>query len=382
MPLQPWAPLALLLIFSLPAATTSDRFAEIAHRAEAARNSDHLTEALRLYREAVRLRPTWSEGWRSLGSIYYDQDRFAEAAEAFRRYIATGTNVGPAYAFLGLCEYETRDYDRATEHLGYWVKKGSPGTAQLADVATVRWAELLTRNGRFFESLYLLDKKVATKYGPDSALVEAMGLAWMHLQSTPEDCPPERREMVWLAGSAGAWMSAKKFDRAHEYLDQLGAYYGQQPEVHFLRGFVYEEEKKGTEAIAEYRQELKFSPRHATAMAKLAVLDVQFGDLDEARQVASQGVLLGPDNAQAHYALGRVLVADEKWPEAAQELETAKKLAPNSDRVHFYLAMVYRKLGRPDDAMRETAVYKQLMEEEETSRIANEKSVQPPRRVK
>jgi tetratricopeptide (TPR) repeat protein len=204
--------LLLLLGFAGAAPTVAaDRFSEIAHQAEQARSSDHLTEALRLYREGVRLRPTWSEGWRSLGSIYYDQDRFSEAHEAFRRYTATGKDVDPAYAFLGLCEYETRDYEHAIEHLGYWVQKGSPGPVQLVDVATVRWAELLTRKGRFLESLYLLDKQVA-KYGPQPALVEAMGLAWMRMQNTPEEYPPERREIVWLAGSAGASMSAQKFD--------------------------------------------------------------------------------------------------------------------------------------------------------------------------
>lgn len=370
----PFMIVALLpLLFFLPAEVPvkpvpPSNFEQAAHQADAARDSDRLVDALRLYRQAVKLRPSWGEGWWWLGSIYYEQDRFPEAREAFARFAGMAKNPAPTYAFLGLCEYEMGDYQRASEHLREWVEGGSPGNDQLIEVASFRWALLLTRSGRFFEALYLLGKKVE-KHGPDPTLAEAMGLAWMRMRNLPEDYPQEKREMVWLAGMASAYLSDLKLDRVHEFQDRLLAHYGQEPNVHFFRGYVYEFEKRYDEAADEYRQELRISPQSAEAMVQLALMDVENANLDAARPLAIHAVSLEPKNALTHYAFARVLLANEQWSDAARELEVARQLAPNSSRVRFHLAQAYRKLGRAADANRENATFERLKGREEVLTI-------------
>src|SRR5437660_765284 len=81
-------------------------FKQITKEADAARGADRLSDAIRLYQQGLRLRPSWSEGWWSLGSVLYDQDRFREAEAAFLHFVAITPKPGPAFAFLGLCEYE------------------------------------------------------------------------------------------------------------------------------------------------------------------------------------------------------------------------------------------------------------------------------------
>lgn len=365
----------LMLLLPTQAARTSaspTAFEKIARQADEARTGDRLPEALRLYREAVKLRPSWSTGWWWLGSIYYDQDRFAEAQQAFAQFIATGKAVAPAYGFLGLCEYESRDYDHAAEHFRRWVQKGSPGTSQLIDVASFHFALLLTREGHFFEALYLLGKKVE-KHGPDPALAEAMGLAWMRMKNVPEDYPPERREMVWLAGMASVYLSAQQLDRVHEFQDRLAAHYGDEPNVHYFRGYVYEFEKSYDEAAREYRQELKISPDHAAAMVQLALMDVEESRLEEGSALAQRAIVLEPKSALAHYAMGRVLLAKEQWQESAVQLEVARKLAPESANVRFHLAIAYKNLGRRADAQREDAAFEALKNKKEVLASPQEK---------
>jgi len=218
------------------------------------------------------------------------------------------------------------NYPRASEHLRQWVEKGSPGNDQLIDVASFHWALLLTRSGHFFEALYLVGKKVE-KHGPDPTLAEAMGLAW--LRNLPEDYPPQRREIVWLAGMASAYLSDLKLDRVHEFHDQLVAHYGQEPNVHYFREYVYEFEKRYDEAAEEYQQELTISPDSAVAMVQLALIDVENSQLDEARPLAIQAISLEPKNPLAHYTPGRVLLAGEEWAKSARELEVARQLAPS-----------------------------------------------------
>ena len=120
-----WVLSSLLFLAGVPQTPAPQHvFEQISRQADGARTADRLLDAIRLYREGVKLRPSWSQGWWGLGSIYYEQDRFPEAREAFTRFIATSKKeVAPAYAFLGLCEYETRDYEHASEHFGIWVRK-------------------------------------------------------------------------------------------------------------------------------------------------------------------------------------------------------------------------------------------------------------------
>src|SRR5436190_4578809 len=120
----------LLLPASSPAVPhpPATSFGTIAKQADTARDSNHVAEAINLYSQGVRLRPQWSEGWWSLGSLLYDQDRFAEAEVALKHFAAQTAKPGVAYPFLGLCEYETKEYDHALAHFRAWARAGWPGT--------------------------------------------------------------------------------------------------------------------------------------------------------------------------------------------------------------------------------------------------------------
>ena len=62
-------------------------FDEVARKAAEARDKDQLDEAIRWYREGTRLRPSWDEGLWYLATLLYEEDRFAEARDAFRRFL-------------------------------------------------------------------------------------------------------------------------------------------------------------------------------------------------------------------------------------------------------------------------------------------------------
>ncbi len=364
------------LLFLFPAGITQASqaaFEQLVRQADQARTSERLPDAIRLYHECVRLRPSWSQGWWWLGSIFYDEDRFPEAQEAFKRFIATAkTDVAPAYAFLGLCEYETHDYDRANEHFGAWVRKGLPGTAQLIEVASFHWALLLTRSGNFVQALFVLEEK-AKRYGVSPPVAEAMGLASLRMKYLPEEYPSERREIVWLAGQASVYGSLHDFERAHEFASRLAAHYGREPNVHYLHGMIYTFEKRSGEAAAEFKQELEVSPDHAQAMIQLALIALEDARDEDAMPMARRAVLLEPQDPLAHYTLGRVLYSSGTFQESASELELAKKLAPASAKVRYQLSRAYRRLGRVADAERESAVFETLKDKAEVLATPEEK---------
>jgi tetratricopeptide (TPR) repeat protein len=373
-----------LLSLAVPTSASPPQksFDEIAKQADSARIADRMTEAIELYREGVRLRPSWNEGWLWLGNLLYDEDRFSEAQASFTRFLALVPKPGPALALKGLCEYEMRDFNRASQDLQTWAHGDFHGSSNLTEVAAFHWALLLTRQHRFDEALYVLADR-AQRGGESPVLVEAMGLASLRMPNLPEDYSPELREPVWLAGKAAIYVSLHDFARGQEYSHRLLAGYGQQPNMHFFQGTLLKFQLEPAEAAQEFRKEMDVSPQHVPAMLELAQFDIDSSNLSEAVSLARHAVEIEPANPDTHHILGRALLAAGQAKESAQELESAERLAPQSSAIHSHLAAAYRKLGRKEDAQREMAVFVSIKKREgDLDRAAGaqdaEHSLEPP----
>lgn len=370
--------LALLLTANPATAQLNRTFDQIAREADSARYSDEGERAVELYQEGLKLRPTWSEGWWDLASLLYDQDRFPEAEAAFRRFVANTRKPAPAYAFLGLCEYENKQYDLSIRHFRSWANSGWAGTPELIDVALFHFALLLTREGRFIESLYLLTTEVQRR-GRAPALAEAMGLASLRMKNLPEDYPPEQREMVWMAGNSAlfAVLPPNDLARADEFAERLLAHYERTPNVHYYVGTLRAFEGKKEDAEKQFRRELEISNQHVGALVELARLDLENDRLAEAAKFAKWSVELEPKDPETHHVLGRILLANDEVKESIRELEIAKGLAPDAATIRSHLAMAYFRLGLKDKAKAEMAAFSTLKAKEGIMAPAAEKLKHP-----
>ena len=358
------AVLSLVLLFPAPAqgrAVNKPQTSEaIERQADLARSRQHMTEAIALYRKALRQRPTWVDGWWWLGSLLYEQDRFQEAKTAFAEFIKTSPDPGVGFAFLALCEYETHDDEQSLNHFETWTKRGTPGPRELVEVANFHRALLITREGEFNKALFLLEDILSTKLEEFPALTEAMGIASLRMANLPEDYAPEKRELVWLAGKAAVRFSQEDFWGSDEYMRRLLLRYGGEPNVHYLCGNLLGLRRKYAEAAGEYRQELQRFPGHVSAMIELALVQIQNGNLSEAHALANQAAELEPKNSRAVYALGKSFLATDQFAESARELEIAKRLSPESASVRYALASAYKGLGRKTEAKREADAFLSL----------------------
>lgn len=376
-----------LFAASSVAATTSGSLPltiqTIGRQAEQAQSSDHLADAIQLYEKGLALDPKWNEGWWSLGSILYDQDRFPEAQTAFRHFVTLSPHPAPGYAFLALCEYETGGYDNSLQHFRRWASHGWTGTPRLIDVGVFHFALLLTREGSFIPALYLLSAEVQKSYSGPS-LIEAMGLASLRMRYVPEEYPPERREAVWLAGKAAyyAALHPADFVHANEFADRLAAHYDQAPNVHYFLGTLRKFQNDDAGATSEYKRELQISPKNAAAMVELARLAADDGRMEDALTSAKQAAALEPNDPEAHRVYGDVLLRSGEAQKSVGELELAKKLAPDSVPVRFQLAAAYRKLHRWADAERETKAFNLLKDKQEVIASPQEKLKADPELLK
>jgi len=371
--------LVLLLVLVSPAFSAvphplTPPLQAISKKAEQAQASDNLPEAIRLYQKGLGLDPKWDEGWWSLASILYDQDRFSEAQVAFRQFVGLKPRPGPGYAFLALCEYETGEYDHALQHFRKWADNGWTGTSQLIDVGVFHFALLLTREGSFVPALHLLTAEVQKGYsGP--GLIEAIGLASLHMKKTPEDYPPELREAVWLAGEAMYYAAAHlpDFARANEYSRRLTVHYDQIANIHYFLGTLKKFQSDYAGAAQEYQRELQISPDNAAAIIELARLASDDNRIEEAAKLAKRATELDSNNPEAHSLYGSILLKSGTLEESVREFEAAKKLAPDSASVRFQLASAYRRLHRTVDAERETKAFNLLKDKAQVIASAEEK---------
>jgi tetratricopeptide (TPR) repeat protein len=123
---------------------TAAQFDQIVETADDARRAERWEDAIALYAKAVKLRPDFVEGYWYQGTAYYTLEKFSECRDAFRRVTRLSPKDGGAFAFLGLCEFGLKDYDRALQHLLQSRILGV-GDKDLGGVASYHTALIMTR---------------------------------------------------------------------------------------------------------------------------------------------------------------------------------------------------------------------------------------------
>lgn len=350
---------ALCLLLSIEAPVASVDFSRISKQAREAKAAGRIEDAVQFFSQGVGLRPAWPEGWWDLGTLLYEQDRFPEAEAALIRFVALAPDPVPAYALLGLCEYETHHFDDAERHFAAWAAKKPPASKELMASAFFHWALLMTRNGRFEQALVLLTSQAKLgNTGP--ALTEAAGLAALRIPNLPEDYPPAEREPVWMAGRAELQSGVRHFEQADAEAKQLLLHYGQHPNVHYFLGVLRLTANDPVGAASEFQREIEISPRSVPALLQMAFYSLERDEPAAALPWAERAVAAGPVDFVAHAALGKALLACGRFDESARELEKAREIAPDSPDVRWTLSRAYDALGRHNEAERERAVFTRL----------------------
>jgi tetratricopeptide (TPR) repeat protein len=329
---------------------TPPSFEDVSQRAIAAMEAGELAKAVELFQQALDLRPYWVEGWWYRATLLYDQDRYAEAQDSFRRLLTLDEMNGPGWALLGLSEYQIKEYDRALESLKIGMQLGLGQNAQMVYVVRYHMALLLNRFEEFEAAISILNK-ICLTHSENPKIIEAVGIAVLRLPFLPSELPPNLREAVLLAGRGGALWSTNQLDEAEKYYTQLADRYTEMPNVHYAVG-VFSLQTNPDAALGEFQRELEISPDHLPARLQIAFEYIKRGEPEEGLPYAEEAASMKPDSFAARNALGRILLATGDAEGAVRELEKGAELAPESPQMHFALARAYTKVGRREDARR------------------------------
>jgi tetratricopeptide (TPR) repeat protein len=348
--------LLVLLARSAPGQTTSPNntlnFEQLSVQATSAREAGRVDDAIRLYQSALKLQPDWAEGWWYVGTLNYDADHYAEAITALQKLIALNPRMGPALAFLGLSEFETRNYKDAFIHLQLAQQQGYDD-AELEKVATYHLALLFTRNGEFEKAAAWLAPQVRGSHPSDEIKV-VLGLALLRIPLLPSDVDPGNDALIHAAGEAAALLDGGNPAAAADSLRQLLVEYPKTPYLHYAYASALADSGKYEEALRELAEETKVSPRSALPYIRMASVNLQFHHAKKALQSARQAVLLAPQSAAAHEALARALQALGEIPEATKELAVSIKLDSNPAEVDLTQRQLYPR-SRPEQEAQQNA---------------------------
>jgi tetratricopeptide (TPR) repeat protein len=336
---------------------TAAQFDQIVETANEARRAERWEDAIALYAKAVKLRPDFVEGYWYRGTAYYTLEKFPECRDAFKRVTRLSPKNGAAFAFLGLCEFGLKDYERALPHL-LQSRMIGVGDKDLSGVAGYHAAVIMTRIEQYEQALQTLGEFAAA--GNDSPrVIEAMGIATLRMAMLPNEVPPDRREMVLMAGRGSYMMATRQTAAAGRAFQAMVERYPETPNVHYAYG-VFLLIEQPDKAIEQFKRELELQPNHSASLLQIAYEYLKEKNAEAALPWATQAVEVAPNSFGSHKALGDALLETGDIEGALRELQTAARLAPDSPSTRLSLARAFQRAGRTDDATRERQEFARL----------------------
>jgi len=138
------------------------------------------------------------------------------------------------------------------------------------------------------------------------------------------------------------------------------------PGIHFRVGRLLLSQPNPSPDVAdqakhEFDQELQIDPTNAGAEYVLGELARQNQQWDEAVNRFSLAAKLDAHFGEAFLGLGMSLLAEKKYSDALNPLETAVRLEPGNPDAHYNLAMAYTRTGHKADGEKEFAIHKRLI---------------------
>lgn len=333
-------------------------FDQLSAQASAARDRGDLPAAIDLYTQALHLNPAWSDGYWYIGQIHYAANNYAQAIDAFTRYLDLVPNAAPATALRGLCEFETGQYDASLRDVRRALSLGAADDSRNTQILRYHEALLLTRLGRFEEALTSFTW-FAKQHLSNDDMFAAMGLALLRIPQMPAAMDPAQRGECIAAGNAAFLLLSGDEPAAGQAFQQFFARYPTAPGAHYSYGYLLFSTDQDA-AIAQFRDEIAANPGSSLAHTMLAwslLMDNEpAAALPEARKAAASA----PTLPLAQLSLGRALLETGDVQSATPVLEAALALDQNNLEIHVALARAYSEAGREADARRERLVCLQM----------------------
>jgi tetratricopeptide (TPR) repeat protein len=121
------------------------------------------------------------------------------------------------------------------------------------------------------------------------------------------------------------------------------------PGVHFSMGQVLRRKGESDQAMAEFALELRLNPSHAESSAEIGTILASQHEPQKAIPYLETALRNKPELTMARQELGKAYYLNKEYAKAERELKAALT-ADDDGTAHYTLGMVYRQLGRDQEA--------------------------------
>ncbi len=258
----------------------------------------------------------------SLGSLYRSDKQYDRAVETFHQAAALNGDVANREEAQIIETYRAaKDYGKALSESDTAVRKFSTDR-MLMELRS----EVLSDQGKTDEAIAQL-KKLLDGHN-DREIYIAMAETYEKAKDFPE--------------MGSALDSAEKLSKTKEDLMTLN----------FMRGAMYERQKKYDLAEKQFRSALNADPNNASALNYLGYMLADQGvRLSEAQDLIKRAVNLEPNNYAYLDSLGWVYYRQNNLPDAEHELRRSLEMMSTDPTIHDHLGDVYAKEGKLKEAI-------------------------------
>ncbi|HEY3743525.1 MAG TPA: tetratricopeptide repeat protein [Bryobacteraceae bacterium] len=260
-----------------------------------------------------------------LGVLYRSVDKTDEAVDAFRQIAAVDSDLSAKVEAQVVETYrQGKDFAKADKESESAMQKYPDDRLVIMTRATV-----LSDMGKFDQAISVTKKLLTGK--------------------------DDRETYITLAQ---LYEKAKKFDdmaKALDEADKLNISKDDQITTNFMRGSMYERQKKYDQAEAEFRKVLVDDPENASALNYLGYMMADRNSrLNEALDLINRALKKEPGNGAYLDSLGWVYYRMNRLQEAEDTLRTAlDKMMAKDPTVHDHLGDVYMKEGKLREAIQQ-----------------------------
>lgn len=333
-------------------------------KGSAAMRENRFDEAASAFKECTKLQPDFAEAFLNLGLARFQQGHFEKAIPALEKSIQLKPWLRGAHLFLGISRYRINDNAAALRALRREVEIDPSSAAGYMWLGVVELAQ-----GNTAGAAAALDK--AAQLSPnDVDILYHRGRAHMLLSREIYEHMYQVNPNSWRVHQvlAQAFQEADRLEDAAKECQEAIRLKPDEPGIHEELGDVYWKQNHLEQAESEFQAELKIDALNIDSMYKLGTLSIERSKPAAAVKLLTEVLRYHPESGEAHYQLGRALAQLGENEPAARSF-AAVVAAPakvDSDvlkQSYYQLAQLYRRLGRAEDSRAALAEFVKLKQQ-------------------
>jgi Flp pilus assembly protein TadD len=179
---------------------------------------------------------------------------------------------------------------------------------------------------------------------------------------------PDSARLIFMRGVIEA--SQDNFDSAEKDFQQAALLNPQHDVGAVGLGTLYLERGNSAEALKVTRAQLAKKPDDPSLLYLLGEGLIASGAAPgqpafaEAQQALEKSVKLNPALCLPHISLGIIYLREQRYADAAAQLEAARAIDPSENSAYSHLAVAYRRLGQPEKAKEVVSALQALLQQQ------------------